>query len=256
MIASKTFQVSLFKRKSDVHPQAANLTYEKLCAMASKPEIRESKDGPLFSGASYKKGAIRSNDNVIDISFLGLDYDHCANFQEDCQVWRDLGIAYIAYTTHSSSRVTDNNPDAEERFRVVLLLTTPIPAAKYRALWHWANRISGGKLDGQRKDESGMFYRPAIASKDARYRYESHDGNLLDWRELDLSEPESEDVQTPALVAPVKSATNGHHNGNGPGRRYAEAALKNEVERVASALDGGRNAQLNKSAYALGQLIG
>lgn len=37
--------------------------------------------------------------------------------------------------------------------------------------------------------------------------------------------------------------------------RYVTAALKGEVERVTGAVEGGRNAALNKAAYHLGQLI-
>ena len=98
---------------------------------------------------------------------LALDYDHDADFGADVEEWRGRSLAFVAYTTHSSYRETESNPDAEERFRVIIPLLDPIPAEKYRALWHWANRISGGKIDGQRKDESGMFYRPAVFSQDS-----------------------------------------------------------------------------------------
>jgi hypothetical protein len=38
--------------------------------------------------------------------------------------------------------------------------------------------------------------------------------------------------------------------------RYAVSALKGEVERVTDAVEGGRNAALNKAAYNLGRLVG
>lgn len=38
--------------------------------------------------------------------------------------------------------------------------------------------------------------------------------------------------------------------------RYATSALKREVERVTSAVEGGRNHALNKAAYNLGRLVG
>ena len=37
--------------------------------------------------------------------------------------------------------------------------------------------------------------------------------------------------------------------------RYAEAALRDEIRKLANSLEGGRNDQLNKSAFALGQFI-
>lgn len=55
----------------------------------------------------------------------------------------------------------------------------------------------------------------------------------------------------------ISPATNSHGNGNGNGHDpYATAALHSEIGALMLATDGKRNTQLNKSAYALGQLIG
>lgn len=249
----KTFRVSLFDHKADNQPKPAIWIWDDLCREIRSPEVRAEKDGPLFSGASYPEGKTRANDNVEEISILGLDYDHDSTIENDCPVWQDKGITFAAYTTHSSWRITDSNPDAEERFRVAIPLATPVPADKYRALWRWAYRESGGKIDDQRKDESGMFYRPSVADGDALYNFRFHDGHFLDWRELDLSEPEAEAAPDPAPTN--KNPTNGHHNGNGRADKYARAALDGEVANVLRSTQPGRNAQLNASAFALGQLI-
>jgi len=180
-----TFQVSLFDRVGDTAPKVATWTWDEIVEKTRRPAVRAEKDGALFSGAIYKK-LYRANKNVEAISILQLDYDHGSTIERDCAVWQKQGITFAVYSTHSSRRALKDNPDAEERFRVVIPLAIPIPAAKYRALWHWADRMSGNKLDGSRKDEAGMFYLPAIASEGAPYTHEVRAGALLDWREMEL----------------------------------------------------------------------
>jgi putative DNA primase/helicase len=57
---------------------------------------------------------------------------------------------------------------------------------------------------------------------------------------------------------PPPPYTNGFHNGNGSNGHhgnYAKAALEREISLLRSAREGGRNEQLNKSAFSLGQLV-
>lgn len=67
----------------------------------------------------------------------------------------------------------------------------------------------------------------------------------------------------PKVQAPLPPYTNGHSNGNGNGHhapsddkeRYAKSALEKELDTLARTTEGGRNEQLNKSAFNLGQLV-
>lgn len=183
------FQVALFNRVADSTPKPARWSWGDLLGKIRKPIVRPEKDGPLFSGAIYTK-PYRENKNVAALSILQLDYDHDVTIEHDGAVWRKLSLTHAIYSTHSSRRITAENPKAEERFRVVIPLAVPIPADKYPALWQWANLMSGGKLDPSRKDLAGMFYLPSIYSADAPYTYDAHDGALLDWREMELGQPE------------------------------------------------------------------
>jgi uncharacterized protein DUF927/Cch-like protein len=239
------FSLSLFNNKFDASPKPVERTWEEICARIAKPQVRADKDGPLFSPAVFEP-LQRKKENVRYISELVLDYDHRADFDQDLDVWRGLGLAFAAYTTHSSYRETDSNPDGEERFRVIVPLLEPIPGAEFPKLWRWAAERTGGKVDPQAKDASRMFYTPAIAEEGARYRYDINNGVMLDWRGVDLKqEPEpSRQYDPPA------------GNGRGNGDAYGRKALEAEVGRVAMAAKGGRNAQLNASAFALGQLVG
>src|SRR5262249_14809053 len=181
------FQVSLFDNKQDNRPRSETWTLDELIRRVQSPEIRTEKDGLLISGAKYRAGATRGGKGVEEVSLLLLDYDHDADFEGDCAIWGGQGFCFAAYTTHSSYRKTENNPNAEERFRIVLPLRTPIQAAKYLSLWRWAQRVSGGRLDNAPKNAASIFYGPAIQAG-AQYKSKIHDGPLLDWRELDLNE--------------------------------------------------------------------
>jgi hypothetical protein len=218
-----TFKLSLFKKVADNKPKAALRTWQEFCDRLANPEIRADKDGPLFSPATFDPQA-RAKANVVELSMLGLDCDHGNTLESDLPRWRKHGYTFGAYTTHSHKRVTDSNPNAEERFRLVLPLAAPIPPIYYPALWAWANHASGGKLDPSARDASRMFYIPAKASEDAEYFHEVHDGALLDWREL------------PALKWVVK-------------------AFESEMAALDAAANGSRNDQLFKTAAALGELI-
>lgn len=192
-----TFSVSLFANKTDNQPRPEIWTLEDLAGRVKTPLVRPEKDGLLFSGANYRAGATRGGEGVEKVSLLLLDYDHGADFERDCAVWQSLGFYFAAYTTHSSYRKTENNPDAEERFRIVLPLAASIPAVKYLALWTWAQKISGGRLDNAPKNAASIFYAPAIQSG-AKYKFKVHDAALLDWRELALEESETRKISESA----------------------------------------------------------
>lgn len=61
-----------------------------------------------------------------------------------------------------------------------------------------------------------------------------------------------ERTPAPPPLLPAPTYTNG---ANGTGSRYAQAALDKELDKLARTSAGGRNEQLNKSAFSLGQLV-
>ena len=185
MNALMSFRLSLFNSKTDTLPKEAQRTWAQMCERFEHPIVREAKDGALFSPALFQP-AHRLQKNVTELSLLVLDYDHQASLEDDLAKWRVLGCCFAAYTTHSHRQVTESNPLAEERFRVVVPLVMPIPVEKFPALWQWAAHLSDGKIDSQAQDASRMYYRPAVASSDAPYESVIVDGEPLDWQALDL----------------------------------------------------------------------
>jgi hypothetical protein len=147
--------------------------------MAAHPVVRERKDGPLISPASFRE-LHRLNINVIALSLLVLDCDHDAVWGKDFEVWKRY--RFFAYTSHSHLRKTKENPLAEPRFRIVIAIDSPILADKFPLLWHWAALESGGKIDEAVKDLSRMYYLPAKASQDAPYDFYVNEGEPLDWQ--------------------------------------------------------------------------
>lgn len=67
---------------------------------------------------------------------------------------------------------------------------------------------------------------------------------------LEMLKPKQ--VERPPSVIP---STNGHYAPSDKDNRYARAALEKEIDILSRTPEGGRNEQLNKSAFSLGQLV-
>ena len=182
---TQNFIVSLFKHKRDTTPRNVERSWQRLCSNFQKPQVRYEKDGALFCPAIFEP-AYRLKINVREVSLLVLDIDHHAELERLKKQISMLNAAYIIYSTHSHLRRTENNPNAEPRFRVCLPLSKPIPASRFSALWQYTKRKTLLPLDESAKDESRMFYTPAIAEKDAPYIFFLNEGEFLDWQKLPL----------------------------------------------------------------------
>jgi hypothetical protein len=171
-------RISLFDRKADASPRQVERTWPEICRKIPRPPIRDEKDGPLWSPATFDPPH-RLLKNVVELSYLVLDYDEFADFERDLRPWRNRGCALAAHTTFSHS-------ENLHRFRVIIPLADPIPAADFPRLWNWASQLSGGKIDAAASDASRMFYVPGRRSEDAPYLFEICEGDFLDWQALDL----------------------------------------------------------------------
>jgi putative DNA primase/helicase len=185
-LAEQSFDVAFFKRANDNEPKAQHVSWSELVERFRTPQVRASKDGELFSPALFN--GTRAKENVAHVSMLVLDYDHAADLDNDLRCWRELGCTFMAYTSHSHLRKTKSNPNAEQRFRVVMPLKEPIAAADFPRLFMWAYAVSSGKVDRAARDASRIFYTPAKASRAVEYRFEEVQGAPLDWRALELPE--------------------------------------------------------------------
>jgi hypothetical protein len=197
-ISGQSFRLSLFRHKRDNRPQLVTQTWREMCERFRKPEVRREKDGALFSPAIFEP-ALRRKENVTELSMLVLDIDHNAELETLKTRLAAFGSAFAIYSTHSHLRQTESNPNAEPRFRVCFPLARPIPAKDFPALWQGFKSISGLPIDESAKDQSRIYYTPAIFSEDAPYECFIGGSALLDWE----------------ILLRHSFSTNGSESGNG-----------------------------------------
>ncbi len=71
------FKFSLFENKTATQPREVTITWARFCEQFKKPTIRTSKDGLLFSPATFEPHK-RLNTNVKELSLLVFDIDRDA----------------------------------------------------------------------------------------------------------------------------------------------------------------------------------
>jgi hypothetical protein len=230
-----------YRREADNKPVAATLTLADLMARLSRHDIRAAKDGPAWSPVTYKPGTTRGKANVDQVHALVLDIDHV-----DLPYDRLAGLVWVAHTTHS------HNPPSDPRWRVIIPLSHPVSGEEkcWSVYWRRAFERFGEAMDAACKDASRMYFWPACRLG-ALHSTEIGEGELLDPDSL----PE---VFAQEHVRPAAARRDWAGNIN----PYTRAAFDDEVNKVAGAAPGaggagsGRNNQLNRSAFALGRLVG
>jgi len=120
-----------------------------------KPKKGERKDGsPLITPSSFQQGTTRANRNVIQWNgWAALDVDdYDGSFEETIEKFKKN--YFICYSSASSTK-------EKPKFRVILPLTSSVPAEKIRHFWYALNHEFGSVGDAQTKDLSRMYYVPA-----------------------------------------------------------------------------------------------
>lgn len=120
-----------------------------------KPKKGERKDGsPLITPSSFQQGTTRANRNVTQWNgWAALDVDdYDGSFEETIEKFKKN--YFICYSSASSTK-------EKPKFRVILPLTSSVPAEKIRHFWYALNHEFGSVGDAQTKDLSRMYYVPA-----------------------------------------------------------------------------------------------
>lgn len=127
---------------------------------------------PCWSPTRYLPAATRGLHAVDVVTCLVLDYDDGTTLDAALAPWLDWPL--LAATTWSH---TEQHP----RFRITLVLETPVPAAAWPDVWAWAAARAVGSVDPACKDPSRLYLLPAVRSEDSPYRRVEHDpgGHLL-----------------------------------------------------------------------------
>ncbi len=241
------YAYSRFKSKTDNAPKAARHTWPQLCELLSRRAIREEKDGPLFSGASYPPDTPRGNEGVSFVSVAILDFDDGTALEEiEAGVSRlnsgDGGAAFI-YSTHS------HEPDAGAlKFRLTLPLLEPVAVADWPRAWKRLALHFGGAPDEKAKDAARIHFLPSCPKEREAFavavelRGAPLDAATLPELPPDEAPPEARELPAMAL-------------NDAKGDNYARKAFEGEIGRLC-ATTGNRNDALNCTARRLGQFIG
>ncbi len=239
---AQTFTFSRFNRINDNTPKPVRLDWRQVCELLSPHAIRDEKDGPLLSGASYPPGATRGNAGVSFVSLAILDFDGGAPLDAIeagvSGLNNGAGTAAFIYSTHS------HNPGAGAfKYRLVLPLLEPVPASQWPDIWRRLSLAFEGAPDRAAKDAARVHYLPSCPAT------RQDDAVALEWSggAFDVRTLPTLPIEAPS-VPYIAPETRG-------GDAYARAAFDREIERLC-ATASNRNDTLNKTARRLGQFIG
>lgn len=164
--------VSTFTNAWDVAPNRVRCTVGGLLrALSTFPvlPVADKRELPAWSPAIFAAGASRRADAVIEVGCLVLDVD-AGNPDAAFDAWP--GLIAVMHTTWS------HRPEAP-RYRLVLPLARPVPAALWSQAWAWAAAKTTG-ADPACKDPSRLYFRPSLPAPDIPHGARMQGGALLD----------------------------------------------------------------------------
>ena len=145
--------IVFFKNVYDVHlGRTQNIAWEELVQLLSVRDVREAKDGPLFSLTAVRPGATRGIASVTALSGGVLDLDDIKDVSAVRA--RMAAYEYVLYTTHSHG-------EKGNRYRIVLPFARSVPPAEWPAIWNGLNTVVGGVLDPAARDVARISYLPS-----------------------------------------------------------------------------------------------
>jgi hypothetical protein len=209
-----TYAISLFGHLRDTRPTPRECAWPELAQLLTTHEQRGVKDGAAWGPYRLRPGTTRGNDNVVDVSIAVGDIDKSVDL---AAIHRSLdGYANITHSTYSQTL-------GQPRFRVVVPLTHPVPAAEWPDVkrridsWVFANASDRATVDASR-----VYWLPSCPPGAERYS-ERHDGRELDWSTL-WPVPDLEPARE-------RRATQASPTGDRPGDRFAAETGWSEILR-------------------------
>ncbi len=187
-VGERVSEIAIAGKAGADRERAMRAKAEEMRVLARKDAKRDLR---LWSPAVYREDAHeRGSEGVSHVSCLVLDYDAGARIPEATAPFADY--FHLVHTTWSHT-------PAHPKFRVILPLAVPVPAAQWDALWKWAHERSGGEIDRAMSGHAANYALPATPYKDAPREAISNAAPILDPRELGI------EVGVP-LRLPVKHA--------------------------------------------------
>lgn len=152
---SFSIRVSAYRSARDAMPRTVACDYPSfvraLTTFRPAGDITDKRMLAAWSPAVIQPGKRRANDNVESVSAIVLDYDDGTTPDDARGPWADWPSII-----HSS---WSNETDVP-KFRLIIPLGRPVPAAAWRWVWAWASARAVGSIDRACKDASRMYFLP------------------------------------------------------------------------------------------------
>lgn len=184
---------STFKNRTDNIPRPRTCTLQEMIETFSSHPERSQKDGPAFSPAVFRKASTRQIGNVIAITMFVMDVDNGTPYEDLSPKLKDF--AHLYHTSYS------HKPE-HHKYRVILFLIKPIPAADWRQFWRRAQQYFG-VLDPATKDAARIYYLPSRPIGTQGHEALYHPGRLLSLDDL----PELQAEPVPSKGSGLASAS-------------------------------------------------
>jgi|TARA_R110000823_G_C15946698_1_gene501072 predicted transcriptional regulator len=154
-------------------------------------DVRENKDGPLYSPATYALGGSRGDAGVAASTFIVLDIDNTAfaNDVKRCSEQPTLpedhadNLAGVSYAWHSTHTHSKDWP----KWRLCVEVDRQILPSEWPAAWRglWSLVGYDPNVDTTSRDLSRAYYKPSCPAATADSRFSGHqDGVPLSVDEL------------------------------------------------------------------------
>ncbi len=189
--------ISLYPSLLETTPELVDYSWPELVSfLTEEPLVVQSKrDAPLWSPAHIK--GTRQNDNVQEISCLVLDFDQLEypdgppiGEEDALELLAAIPYAHVVYTTHSHC------PPKIYKFRVVIPLSNPVPAASWESFWAFASQTFP-LADPQCKDLSRAYFVPSCPKSELEFAFSYYrDGPTFEVPEdLEFQPPPLEQIE-------------------------------------------------------------
>ena len=155
---AQRYPLQIFSSVKSKRPKNAVIFFraELITVLATSRRAARKEDVSLFSGVDYLDASAecRKTAGISAVHMVVGDIDEAfeqGRFDAGISTLRSKGLAAVAYQTFNSKS------DAE-RWRVVVLLDTPVHPLDYPRCWQGLNTMFGGILDGNAKDAARLSY--------------------------------------------------------------------------------------------------
>jgi hypothetical protein len=231
--------LALFEGIDRTAIDARSRSLDELRRMLSRFEVLgDKRRGRCWSPTEYAPGhTTRNNAGLASASALVFDCDRVPPDPE-----RLAGVYWLGHTTWS------HTPTAPRR-RVVIPLSSPVPAARWRGVWQHARAARCPEADPTCKDLSRAYWLPS-PNGNVTAKATCHDGPLLDASTLPALPPEP--MQAELRRSPSAKVLRRTTDSD---RRRGEAYMDRVIAGLERTPPGGRNDTLNHAAWTLGRWV-